>query len=115
METYPQKKYHFRLRIDGEEAGEFSEVNSPSGTEEGNMIMKWGRVNSHILYGWMNDGNRKTITIELLDMSGAKQASWIVLQACPVQYNGAELGDVDSVVAVERLELAHEGLRKESS
>jgi phage tail-like protein len=55
-------------------------------------------------------GVRKDGTISLLDESQAPQLVWGWSRGLPVKWTGATLNAQQSTVAIERLEIAHEGL-----
>lgn len=52
----------------------------------------------------------KRIGIVLLDDSGTEVKRWVLFRAFPVKWTGPELKAEASGVAIETLELAHEGL-----
>ncbi len=83
----------------------------------GNITLKQGLVDSDVLYKWMaagieGDVERKTITITLLDITGADAASWQVINAWPTKYTAPDFNATSSEVAVETLEIAHEGMTR---
>ncbi|GAA0191313.1 hypothetical protein GCM10009122_53700 [Fulvivirga kasyanovii] len=66
-------------------------------------------------YEWIKDtlanpDRRETLTINLLDEEGTPVKTWTVVNAFPVKYQGPDLNATDNNVAVETLELAHEGI-----
>ncbi len=136
---YPHGKFRFKLEIDGLTAGGFSEVSGfdasidvieyregdtvqtpmklPGLKKYGNITLKQGLVDSDVLYKWMETGfesdvDRKTITITLLDITGADAASWQVINAWPTKYTAPDFNATASEVAVETLEIAHEGMTR---
>ena len=136
---YPHGKFRFKLEIDGLTAGGFSEVSGfdasidaieyregdqvqtplkvPGLKKYGNITLKQGLVDSDVLYKWMaagieGDVERKTITITLLDITGADAASWQVINAWPTKYTAPDFNATSSEVAVETLEIAHEGMTR---
>ena len=141
MASYPYGRFRYKVEIDGIEAGGFSEVTvfdaSIDGMEYregdmgqtpmkiqglkkyGNITLKTGLADSRALYDWMIAGvngevERKTITITLLNATEAAVASWRVINAWPVKYTGPDFSATSSEVAVETLEIAHEGMTRES-
>ncbi len=83
----------------------------------GNITLKQGLVDSDVLYKWMETGfeadvDRKTITITLLDIAGEDAASWQVINAWPCKYTAPDFNATASEVAVETLEIAHEGMTR---
>ncbi|MBS1635988.1 MAG: phage tail protein [Bacteroidetes bacterium] len=59
----------------------------------------------------MNTYKRATITISLLDESQAVAMSWTLTNAFPVKITVTDMKSDGNEVAVESLELAHEGLK----
>ena len=140
MATYPYERFRYKVKIDGLEAGGFSEVTGfdasidemeyregdivqtpmkiPGLKKYGNITLKNGLADPGALYDWMiagvnGDVERKTITITLLDATEAPVASWRVINAWPVKYTGPDFNATSSEVAVESLEIAHEGMTRE--
>ncbi|MCW2484070.1 phage tail protein, partial [Candidatus Symbiopectobacterium sp. NZEC135] len=58
----------------------------------------------------MNTIARTAVTINLLDESGAPVMSWKLKNAWPTKVTGTDLKSDSNEVAVETIELAHEGL-----
>ena len=85
----------------------------------GNITLKQGLVDSMVLYEWMTAGlegdvERKTLTITLLDIAGSPAASWQIINAWPVKYTAPDFNATSSEVAIESLEIAHEGMTRVS-
>ena len=141
MATYPYGKFRYTVEIDGITAGGFSEVTGfdasidvmeyregdmvqtpmkiPGLKKYGNITLKKGLADSIALYEWLDKGvtgevERKTITVTLLDATENAVASWRVINAWPVKYTGPDFNAPSSEVAVETLEVAHEGMTRES-
>ena len=141
MATYPYGRFRYEVEIDGIAAGGFSEVTGfdasidvmeyregdmvqtpmkiPGLKKYGNITLKKGLADSRALYDWLDEGvtgevNRKTITITLLDAAKTAVASWRVLHAWPIQYTAPGCNATSSEVAVESLEIAHEGMTRET-
>ena len=141
MATYPYGKFRYKVEIDGITAGGFSEVTGfdasidvmeyregdmvqtpmkiPGLKKYGNITLKKGLADSIALYEWLDKGvtgevERKTITITLLDATESAVASWRVINAWPIKYTGPDFNATSSEVAVETLEVAHEGMTRES-
>lgn len=139
MAGYPHAKFRFRLEIDGLEAGGFSEVSGfdasidvieyregdmvqtplklPGLKKYGNITLKQGLTDSMVLYEWIITGvegevDRKTITITVLDDAGEAAASWQVINAWPTKYTAPDFNATSSEVAIESLEIAHEGMMR---
>jgi len=58
----------------------------------------------------MNTIKRKPITISLLDEAGAPTMVWTLLNAFPIKITSTDLKSDDNAVAIETIEIAHEGL-----
>ena len=141
MAGYPHGKFNYKVEIDGLEAGGFSEVTGfdasidvieyregdmtqtplkiPGLKKYGNITLKQGLVDSMVLYEWMpagleGDVERKTLTITLLDIAGSPAASWQIINAWPVKYTAPDFNATSSEVAIESLEIAHEGMTRVS-
>lgn len=133
----------FRFRIDGIDEAGFSEVsfadtttdpveyregNEPpvfrklSGlTKYGNITLKWGITDSMTLYDWRQrvidhgaEGERKNIMIVLIDEAGSDKAKWEVNEAWPSKYDPTDFSAKGNEVAIETLELVHEGFKRVS-
>jgi phage tail-like protein len=63
----------------------------------------------------LNTVERRTVTISLLDETGAPAITWKVNKAFPVKLNSTDLKAEGNEVAVETLEIAHEGLTIENN
>jgi phage tail-like protein len=58
------------------------------------------------------DIERKTVSVVLLNESDEEVAVWHIVNSYPVSYTGPEFNATASEVAIERLELVHEGLTR---
>ena len=141
MAGYPHGTFNYKVEIDGLEAGGFSEVTGfdasidvieyregdmtqtplkiPGLKKYGNITLKQGLVDSMVHYEWMTAGlegdvERKTLTITLLDIAGSPAASWQIINAWPVKYTAPDFNATSSEVAIESLEIAHEGMTRVS-
>ena len=141
MAGYPHGKFNYNVEIDGLEAVGFSDVTVfdasidvieyregdmtqtpikvPGLKKYGNITLKQGLVDSMVLYEWMTAGlegdvERKTLTITLLDIAGSPAASWQIINAWPVKYTAPDFNATSSEVAIESLEIAHEGMTRVS-
>ena len=136
----PYRNFRFRLEIDGLDAGSFSEVSGFDATMDvveyragddpaitptklpglikyGNITLKWGSSETMVLYDWLIDITegtieKKTVTLTALDEEGSPAASWRCINAWPVKYTAPEFNGTSSEVAIETIELAHEGLTR---
>lgn len=90
----------------------------PKGVRSSKLVLKRGITDSDILWRWLQamvDGEiqRHTIEIILRDSAGIGRQRWRCLQAHPVQWTGPELQGTGNTVAIETLELVHQGITKE--
>ena len=135
--AYPHGKFRYKVEIDGLDAGGFSEVSGfdvsidvmeyregdmvqtpmkmPGLKKYSNITLKQGLADSMVLYDWIILGvdaaaERKTITITLLDEEESPAASWQVINAWPMKYTAPDFNASSSEVAIETLEIAHEGM-----
>ena len=141
MATYPHGKFRYKVEIDGLEAGGFSEASGfdasidvieyregdmvqtpmkvPGLKKYGNITLKQGVADSMVMYEWMIAGvegevERKTITITILDETETAAASWQVINAWPTKYTAPDFNATSSEIAIESIEIAHEGMTRVS-
>lgn len=79
-----------------------------------NLVLKNGITDSVKLWSWYQDVMRgkfarKSLDVVLLDAAGDEKRRWKFKNAYPVKWNGPGLKATSSEVALESLELAHEG------
>jgi phage tail-like protein len=95
---------------------QFSTIKMPGIAKTGSVTMKKGIFASdNKFWDWynaikMNTIDRKTVTIELLDETGSPTMTWTLSNAWPTKITGTDLKSDGNEVAVEMLELSHEGL-----
>jgi phage tail-like protein len=82
-----------------------------------NLRLKRGVVTSADLWRWHNDfieggGTRRDGVITLLDERGGSVRAWRFFRALPVGWRGPAMNAMQAQVAVEEIEIAHEGLRQ---
>jgi phage tail-like protein len=80
-----------------------------------NVTLKKGITDSTAMWSWYHDVmrgkiERKNISIVLMDSAGQEQRRWNFRRAYPVKWTGPDLRANNSEVAVETVELAHDGL-----
>lgn len=94
----------------------FSTVKMPGIVKSSNVTLKKGVfVKDNKFYDWfakikMNTVARTAVTISLLDETGAPTMVWTLTNAWPTKVTGTDLKADGNEVAVETIELAHEGL-----
>jgi phage tail-like protein len=94
----------------------FSTIKMPGIAKVGNVTMKKGIFPAdNVFWTWfngitMNSIKRETVIIRLLDESGAPTMVWTLVNAWPTKVTGTDLKSDGGEVAVESIEIAHEGL-----
>jgi phage tail-like protein len=85
-----------------------------------NLILKWELTGSMELYNWYKDIvdgkfniSRKNISVILLDDHGKEAARWRFRQAWPIKYTPPLLNAKGNEIAIEVLEITHEGMVRE--
>ena len=98
----------------------FSVTRMPGLRKFGNITMKKGVfANDNAFFDWfnqirMNTITRKSLTISLLDESDAPAMVWKVANAFPVKVSGTDLKAEGNEVAIDEIEIAHEGITVEN-
>jgi len=98
---------------------EFSVIKMPGIKKTGNVTMKKGVFKKdNKFWVWfsdikMNIIKRVPVTISLLDEGGAPAMIWTLANAWPTKITGTDLKSDGNEVAVESIEIAHEGLKIE--
>lgn len=139
--SYPLAAFHFQVIWGGTRVG-FSEVSGlnietsvieyregsspeyhptkmPGQQKFSNIILKRGIIKGdYDFYLWvktinLNTVERRDLTISLLDEKHNPAVTWRVKNAWPVKYTGPVLNAQACEVALETLELAHEGITVE--
>jgi phage tail-like protein len=80
-----------------------------------NLTLRRGLTDVDAIWGWYRDASRGRIrrrngSIVLLDSRGEERWRWNFVGAYPVRWSGPDLRAETGAVAVETLELAHQGL-----
>lgn len=94
----------------------FSTIKMPGIAKFGNVTLKKGIfVNDNNFWKWfedikMNNIKRETVTIQLLDERGKPTMTWTLSNAWPTKITATDMRADANEVAVETLELIHEGL-----
>lgn len=141
MAEYPLPKFHFQVDWGGTKLGfsevsglnvetqvieyrdgimpEYSKVKMPGMQKFGNLTLKRGMFQSdNEFYDWWNTVKqtkieRRDITISLLNEEHEPVMTWKVKNAWPTKVQSTDLKADGNDVAIETLELAHEGLTME--
>jgi len=93
----------------------------PKGIKNSNLVLKRGISDSNELRNWYNDvvkaisfGSKipksSNISILILNAVGEDEVRFHIKSAYPVKWSGPRLSGSGSEVAIETLELVHEGL-----
>lgn len=89
----------------------------PGLKKHGNITLKKGIfAGDQELWNWWNDvqqdpeGNRQSITISLNDEENSPVMTWDIVNAFPVKITGPDLKADANEIAIESMELAHEGI-----
>ncbi|MCP4432943.1 MAG: phage tail protein [Gammaproteobacteria bacterium] len=95
---------------------EFSVIKMPGIKKFSNVTMKKGIFKSdNKFWDWysqikMNTIKRVPVTISLLDEKGAPTMVWILANAWPSKITGTDLKSDGNEVAIETIEIVHEGV-----
>ncbi len=137
----PYRNFRFLVEIDGIIQAGFSEVTLPDSTQDvveyregnepptlrklpglakfGNVTLKWGVTDSLELYEWRRlveigkiSEARRNVAIIVLDDEGQPAARWEFYEAWPSKYDAPDLNAKGNEVAIETLEIAHEGMKR---
>jgi len=135
----PYRNYNFLVEIDGIARAGFRECSGldsssdpieyregndrltmrklPAMTKYSNISLKRGVTDDAELYQWWKsvmDGKaqRKNLSIILLDDTGAEKLRWNVVEAWPTKWTGPTFNATAHEVAIEGLDIAHEGVTK---
>jgi phage tail-like protein len=106
--------------IEHREGGENTTVRKlPGMTKYSNVTLKWGTAPDRDLYDWHRQwvtgdpaATRRNGSIVLLDRQGQEQIRWNFFNAWPAKWTGPSFNAEGNDVAIETLELAHEGLER---
>ncbi len=102
--------------IEHREGGENTALRKlPGMTKYSNIVLKRGVTDDCELYNWhlqaiKGNVERKSGSIVLLDRGGQEMARWNFSRAWPAKWTGPSLNAEGNDVAIEQLDLAHEGL-----
>ncbi|NRF93502.1 phage tail protein [Paenibacillus frigoriresistens] len=135
----PYRNFRFRIEVEGIQQAGFSEISGfdaslsvieyregnetitprklPGLAKYGNISLKWGVTDSMDMYNWMSESiqgkvSRKTVTIIAINEEGADVATWLVIEAWPSKYSAPSFKGTGNEIAIESLELAHEGMTR---
>ena len=138
MAEYPLPKFHFQVEWGGTKIGftevsgmnveteaieyregsslEYSKIKMPGMIKYGNITLKRGVIaGDNEFVDWfktikLNTAERRDITISLLNEEHQAVVTWEVKNAFPVKVESTDLKADGNEVAIESMEIAHEGL-----
>jgi phage tail-like protein len=89
----------------------------PGITKHGNITLKWGLTEDRSLDDWHQqvvdgDSVRKNGSIVVLNRKGQEIARWNFVRAWPSKYTLPAFNAEGNDIAIQTLELAHEGLKR---
>ena len=135
----PYGHFNFLVEIDGNTRAAFHEVSGfdstidviehreggdnttvrklPGMTKHSNIVLKWGLADDTDLYNWHRDAvngkvQRRNGSIVLLDRQGQERMRWNFVNAWPSKWDGPDFNAEGNDIAIETLELAHEGVTR---
>jgi phage tail-like protein len=135
----PYRTYNFRVEIDGITRAGFRECSGldtsqdPIDYREGtdaltarklpglvkysSISLKWGITDDDELWAWRKqamDGKvaRKNGSIVLMDTAGVEKLRWNFREGWPTKWTGPSFNATGNEVAIETLEIVHEGVEK---
>jgi phage tail-like protein len=82
-----------------------------------NIVLKWGTTDDASLWEWRKkaiDGKveRKNGSVVLMNDAGEEKVRWNFRDAWPTKWTGPTFNATSNAVAIETLEIAHEGVEK---
>ena len=138
MADYPLPVFHFTVEFGGKRQGfsevagltqenqaieyrdgsfkEYSSIKMPGLRKFSNVTLKRGIIaKDNDFFNWLNTVKlnkveRRDLTISLLNEAHEPVMTWKIMNAFPVKVEGPQLKASGNEVAIESIELAHEGL-----
>lgn len=137
----PYRNFRFRVELDGITRAAFADATIPDATTApidyregtdpvhnrklsgqttyGNVSLKWGLTDDMELYNWHKavvdkgaQGNRKNLSLVLIDEEGNDKARWNVIEAWPTKYDASDFSAKGTEVVVESLDLVCEEVQR---
>jgi phage tail-like protein len=135
----PYRNFRFLVEVDGIVQAGFSAATIPDSTQDpieyrdgneiptvrklpglikyGNLTLKWGITDSMELYKWrklVEQGKfkeyRRNLAIILMDEEGNPKGRWEFTNAWPNKYDAPDMDGKGNDVAIETLDICHEGM-----
>lgn len=135
---YPLSKFHFSVEGVGERVGftevtgldiqvepieyregssnEFTKIKMPGMAKYSNITLKRGTMNKDsVFFDWikeirLNSITRRNLVIKLLNEEHQPVVSWKAINTFPIKVQASDLKADGNEVAIESIEIAHEGL-----
>jgi phage tail-like protein len=105
--------------IEHREGGTITPTKLPGAVKYSNIVLKRGVTDDVQLYDWHRQwatgdpaAKRQSGAIVLLDRRGDESVRWNFREAWPAKWNGPDFTAEGNDVAIETLELAHEGIER---
>lgn len=140
----PFTSFRFRIEIDGIDRGGFRECSGLDATQDpieyregdelptprklaglvkySNISLKRGITDDEQLWTWRQDvidgkiiKSRKNGSIILLDDEGNPKVRWNFREGWPTKWTGPSFNATGNEVAIEQLDIAHEGIKREKA
>jgi phage tail-like protein len=87
----------------------------PTRVKYPNLVLKRGMTTKSDLQRWFQKSHtqaeRTTISLTMLDQGGETMRTWSFENAYPIKWTGPNFNAAQSALAVEQIEIAHEGMR----
>jgi phage tail-like protein len=97
---------------------DFNKIAMPGLVKNGNLTFKRGKFEKDFDFNkWFDDvanervGNRREVTIRLLNEKHLPVAAWSATRCFPVKISAPDLKSDANEAAIETIEVAHEGLK----
>lgn len=139
MAEYPLPKFHFQVDWGGaklsfteasgltmevdvieyrhSDSKEFSKIKMPGMRKYSNITLKRGTFQGdYDYYNWLSEiqtdraNTRRDVVIRLLNETHEPVASWKAVRCFPIKIQASDLKSDGNEVAIETVEIAHEGL-----
>ena len=139
-QDYPLPRYHFQIDWGGSkfsftevtglvmerekieyrhsDSKGFSKIAMPGLVKNNNITMKRGKFEGDFEFNeWLEEvandrsGNRRDLTIRLLNEAHEPVAAWTATRCFPVKVTASDLKSDANESAIESMEVAHEGLK----
>lgn len=140
IQDYPIARFHFQVDWHGaklsftevtglvmerekieyrhSDSKDFNKISMPGMGKLGNITLKRGKFPRDFDADlWLDDiandrvGGRRDVTIRLLDEKHETVAAWTAIRCFPVKITAPDLKSDANEVAIETIEIAHEGLK----